>query len=725
MTSVDISSGIPWETVEQEWRAREFGSLRRSLASLDELKLDEVDDLLFGRDPQENGKPKPTAVLAEAFDAAGRSTDGPPLLALYVYGRCLEKWETSEAYERIEDVLRSLAEAAPELPPSPAAPDKLAALAVGQAQVITQAMSVEDGLRCSCPVAVSERAQEVVQTLDTLWAQESLPEVGVDGPWDLLRADADTSRRYFVAVAAVAEAVRAFADQESPGPIPELEQALAGLDRPFHGDVYESELRAHRAALAALNDTVARPRLWIEDAELTYVYPFALRLEGDGAAAVASALGGAVVKELEKFGLVATSRSVVMNDLWDRYGSVDSDAPHSGALIDLPPLIVETTAREVYPDEIDLIRFTAEVRLSSLGNHYLRIKTHVADEDVHGVNQALRRGSHAMGEESITCVGRNANLKWTTMASYAEEIIGAVAEAFSTTPIVTAGAPFHVVLAARAISVRDPEGAAASATRFNLERAVGASLLFNPVRHLATALEEWVRYPPPVVRNLLGDEGYAGDLVARTDNTTIVYMPSSPEWLVDEYQEMIEFAASLPPLFQIWEDEALQIAGTFDEALGRGQAPDPYGQELTLLEVEQRIRRELARLRSPKLCRTPGQRRFLDELWVAAGYPTLEVELDRRLTLFAERHERMAALRKRSEDRQRRGLEIVLAFLAAISFAGVLGWIDGTFGNSPPHGWLALWFEIAALCVVVLAVSAAVVVRRRKDIPVPQRGTRE
>jgi hypothetical protein len=718
MTSVDIISGIQWEAVKEEWRAREFRSLRLAVEQIEGLELDKVDDLLFERVPPEEGKP--ATVLVNAFEDAAKTDDGRLLLALYVYIRCLEKWETSEDYPRIRRVLCALGEAVAALPASPTPAAKLAALAVDQAMVINQAMSVEDGLSCSCPVAVGARAGGIVKTLDELWARESADGEGLDGPWDVLRADYKTSRQYFDAVVAVAKAVEAFADQKTPGPIPELAEVLDQLDGSLQGDVYESELRAHRAAFAALGDCAALRRLWIDNAELVYIYPFAVRLDEGGTAAMDDALGASVVEELKQINkLKATARPLIVNDMWDPYGRVDSDERHFGTLIELPELTVETTAREVYPDEVSLITFKAEIRVSSLGNHYLRVTSRLTDNDVHDVNQALRRGSHAMGAEKITCEGRTSDEdRWATIAEYAEEVIDSVAKALAPGPdataVVSAGAPFHVVLAAREISVRDGQGVAAPATSFDLESAVGASLLFHPVRHLATALEEWVRYPPPVVRNLLGQEAYAGDLVVRTDNTTIVYMPASPEWLIDEYQEMIEFTASLPALLRRWEREAQQAVDAFDDALSRGDVRDLSELELAILEVEQRIRGHLAFLRSPALCRTRGQRRFLDELWAAAGYFILETELDRRLALFAERHERIAALRSRSEERQRRWLEIVLAVLAAFSFAGVLQWIDGTFGEHPPHGWLGVGLEIAMLCVVVAAVMVAASVLRRR-----------
>jgi len=207
-------------------------------------------------------------------------------------------------------------------------------------------------------------------------------------------------------------------------------------------------------------------------------------------------------------------------------------------------------------------------------------------------------------------------------------------------------------------------------------------------------------------------------------------MPASPEWLVDEYQEMIEFAASLPPLFALWEREIEARAEQADRGL-----PDDAGEavderevaelELSILTLEQRIRRELAFLRSPALCRTRGQRRFLDELWSAAGYQVHEAELERWLARLAERQERIDALRRRWEEHRSKRfgekLELIGLLLAVTSLAGVFQWLDGTFGRRPPHGHLWAWVQavvlIATLGLVVaflFAVRGGFFERRRR-----------
>jgi hypothetical protein len=202
----------------------------------------------------------------------------------------------------------------------------------------------------------------------------------------------------------------------------------------------------------------------------------------------------------------------------------------------------------------------------------------------------------------------------------------------------------------------------------------------------------------------------------------VVVGPASPEWLIDEYEEMVEFVASIPPLLTLWEQQALALANELDNAsLVDDPIEELHHKEMNLRDLERNIRSQLAFLRSPALCRTRAQRQFLDELWARAGLPALEDELERRLTLLAERQEQVVAMvssidehnrRKQQERADRLGLpvQVVLGFLAAASLAEVLGWINQAFGVEG-RGWA--WIEAFTLMVSALVVVLVIVRARR------------
>jgi len=702
-SGAEESARVAWGEIQRQWREREYDALRYELRDFDARTIRAVDELLFG--PGTTTRAKAQAVLTDAFDAASNVPGGGRLLlALYVHGRCLDKWEQSEDYERIRHVVFGLDDVAGGTPQggSPTE-EQLVALVVRQAKTIDGAMSVEDALSCSCPVALEDRSRRLVADLLDLLDREKTLGEGLAEPREVVRADALTSLRYFGAIADVALAVGDWVDQDGPGQTDYFDGVLQTLDQALDGDVYESELRAHHASLVALKESAARPHLRIDAAEVVYVYPFALRWpapEPDHDAAVLRTLADdAVVVMLAENGITpAIAHELDINDVWER---VDVDEKgYAGAAIDLPPLSVLTTG-----DDVPL-GFTAEVRISRLGNHYLRVRSRLDGAGLHEVNQALRRGSHAMGEEEVA----SGTEVWETVTDYADEVIGAIAAALGAEKVQNPIARFHVVLAARSVSVKLPDGTTLAATPDSLREAVGASLLFNPVRHLTTSLEEWIRYPAPEVTNVLGPQGYTGDLVARTDNTTVTVMQSSPEWLIDEYEEMIEFVASVPPLLTLWERQARDLARDLEEEHSLEKLHEQAGK---LLELEQRIRGQLAFLRSPALCRTLGHRQFLDALWTAAGLPALETELERRLTMLADSQARITTrlswLDEQRRQRLRGGAELVLGLLAAASFAGALQWFDAAYDLNGPK-W---WGELSLLVLVIALVSLAILRSRR------------
>ncbi|HET8528908.1 MAG TPA: hypothetical protein VFL60_08355 [Gaiellaceae bacterium] len=692
-----------WRQIQDEWRDRNYTTLRRAVAALEGDAVDAVDDLLFGADA--GAAERAREVLHAAFAAAAASADGPLLLALYVHGRCLEKWERTEDYARIGAVLAALAEAAGTGVPDWAA-DPVSArmldLVVRQAQAVTAAMSVEDGLRCSCPVAVGSRSRAVVDAVERVLADELALGEGLGELRDVVRTDAETTLRYFQAIERIADVVLTFVQEEVPRAVDYFDDVLAALDGVAKGDVYESELRAHAACLESLRGSSAKPRLHVAEARVLYLWPFALRAKGHepGAdtddAVVARVRRGELASFLAERGFdAAPAEELELNDLW-----VVPESPEpgfGGASIMLPELAVRTTAGYW------LEPFTVQIRLSRLGNHEVRIESRLADAGLHEVNQALRRGSYAMGAEEI----RSGSRTWDTLSAYVEDVVRAVADGLESTAVVDLASRFHVVLGARAMSVVDETGRARPAALADLERCVGSTLLLHPVQHLATALEEWARYPEPSVANLVAGEGFAGDLVARTDNTTVLFMPSSPEWLIDEYEEMIDFMASIPSLMNLWE----RIVSERDRDLEQALDDEPpievlHQHRRRILELERLIRGRLAFLHSQALCRTRAQRRFLDQLWTAAGLDALEAQLESRLALLSDRERRIAAMVSVLDERRRRRqgarVEMVLAFLAAAAVSGVVLWFMEAFSvNGRSWAWGEAGVQLAIAAVVV------------------------
>ena len=275
---------VPWDEIATQWEEREYGALRDTVSRFPGFAAQDVEALLLDTEPTPEVALR---VLDDAFAAAGLDTDARLALALYVYSRCLERWEQTEDYEPIRTVVTALEAAAHEADGTADGRSELLAIVVGQAQLLDVAMNVEDAMNCSCPVAMGARAGKVVGGLVSLLERER--ELG-DGPARLraiVRSDAEMTRRYFEAIADTAKAVKEFVDRDAPGParfhgvlesLVRAEQAIARK-----GDVYESELRAHRVTLEALRDRAEEPRLRVDAAEVVYLYPFALDIDAETA----------------------------------------------------------------------------------------------------------------------------------------------------------------------------------------------------------------------------------------------------------------------------------------------------------------------------------------------------------------------------------------------------------------------------------------------------------
>ena len=725
--------GSAWEEIARQWRERRFDRLRSEVANLDDAAVERVDRVVDGELPGEEAEDALRGLFAST---AGRP-QGAVLAAVYVYARCLELWERSADYPHISHVLRALRSVTGEEVAGAAGPDApLVDLAVEQAQHMHDAMAVENALQCSCPVAAGEHAGLIVDHVGSLIKRMPAGSAA-DGAGGLLRADAEVAAIYFGRVRELADAVSSLIDlleQGEPvgdGHFSAVIDSIRAAERSdaIRDDVYRSELRTHLATAQALERSLEHPWVRIEDAELVYVYPFALQRDGREPddvidRAVREGLGWVLGS-----GVRPTAVSPMrLSDRWEH-----PDPPrrtYGGVSIHLPPVSVETTAHEpllrLEGIELELLEFTAEVRLSRLGNHYLRVRSEVREATLHDLNQALRRASPGMGDETVSCAGG----EWSRFVSpddevpgYVQAIIAGVAEGLGAEVVGDPTSDFHIGVGIRQATIQGGADTGEPPAADDLQTAVGASLLFHSVGDPATSLEEWVRYPSPKVENLMEGSGSVGDLIMRTPDTTVLYMPTSPEWLCSEYEEMIEFVASLPPLLAVWEKELRQRGETLEAALAelRKASADPgerlgqiHRDEAGLHELQAEIRAELADLHSPRLVNNRSTRAFLDRLWDAAGLPAHEAGLERQMAISATLQERLAALasgiaednRRRAEERQHRLQRFVEAGLGVItltSLAGLFDWLNGGFSLSDET---IVWLEVGLLVGSIVALVA-------------------
>jgi hypothetical protein len=705
---------VPWELIRRQWPQREFGALREAVPALEGFGLGRIDDLLDGETGGE-----PATELEQAFAVVDGDDDAELLLALFVYAKCLDKWERSSDYERIRGVIRGLRDAVDSRGRErDDVQRQLVDVIVGEAECMERAMAVENAMNCSCPVAMGKEAEGARSGTESVLRElETIDGTGFAELRELLASDAETQQVYFGAVGLVAKAVLDFVEDEPEVPrgIDETIEALRAAEAhpAIRGDVYESELRSHRDALAALRELAPRPRLEIAAAELVYLYPFAVVDGVATAEAVAKASSGMPL-ESGTLGPV-TVEQLRLTDLWEPRPL--GETGYTGWTIALPNILVTTTADE----QLD---FDPEIRLTSLGNHCLRITSRLDAASLHELNQALRRGSNAMGEETLQCCGST----WTKFVDYADEVVRTVAALLEGDLIWNVDATYHVVVAAHALTVVQPDGSRRPADEHDLRETVGAALLLRPIRQIATSLEEWVRYQPPEPENLLDELGYVGEWAVRTANTTVLFMPASPQWTIDAYREIAEFIATMPPLLRSWETRAVEQEAEHAElaavSADGGESEEEFAvrhaQERKLRNLEIEIRKRLALLHSPALCTTPTQRELLDRLWRAAGLEALERELESWMAFLSAVHARQSDLASAREEERSRvqeqlsrvqqkrqerieiWVQLLLGVIAATSLTQLFAWIGTTFEEEHP---VVSWIEVGLLVAIVLATG--------------------
>ena len=224
-TGANRASTIPWDKIQAEWKDREYSALAEAVsAAMDSAEKAIPDDLLFAPKVPTREKACDDLGIAFAFASDGAAgeppTDDELLLALYLYGRCLQKWEQSEDYDRIGivlDVLGDMRAARWPLGENTGARVLLMYRIVSQAKAVRTAMDVKGVMSCSCPDAVGTRARSIVTDLDALSELGAEPGGDLASLRNIVLSDADRSVRYFETIAAVADTILDFVQLDVNG----------------------------------------------------------------------------------------------------------------------------------------------------------------------------------------------------------------------------------------------------------------------------------------------------------------------------------------------------------------------------------------------------------------------------------------------------------------------------------------------------------------------------
>lgn len=728
-----------WELIRTEFEQRMIPSLMQYITDA-AIDVSPIDDAL-GDSPRFCDADTLTTALITVWKSLIDRPQVAPLFAVFAYSRSQLDWERSIKHNTINKVVAALLSSWNQAAHCFHGATRLVVdIIVDHTQGLTPCMAAENALHCSCPVDLSLRANQVSQESAKQFARSNdlLGTEWEDCAKQFLQPVLRAHNLTYTSIHQAANAVLDWAEQ-GPGAAPSLRRAIATLrrnerDDSVMRDVYAGELRAHRAGLTALLAYIENPdipQIRFDEARVVYVYPFTVPdLDGAQVCQLAGELSARALGATRRFRTVDTE----LTDVWSGYGRRHSE--YGGVSIQLPSLRVRTTSGEELDHQV-------EVRLSKLGNHYVRIHRAVTDATLHDLNQALRRVSTAMGAESISEPGSNQNI-WDRLPDYAASIstqlVGALRRArdgathlIVKPSIADENQPdahefssaidvyLHVLLEVRAASIKHGEcDGHWSASTEEIVRAAEA-LFHTPVQSLPTALEEWARLDcrePGTARHehqmtdLSRASRFPDDFIGSTYNSTVIVMPNTPNWALLEYEEQIEFAASLPPLLEHWRNQLDHAVSDDSRDLKKLISKDLAAKRFELQHLVGKIRDQAAGLNSINLCGSLPSRRFIDMLYDAAGLSQLQAELDATISRVESTYERMTALIAQRDDHRNRRyqvvVEVILAILAVSSLADVLSLVNSVFTLGVSR--TVAWWEIGGLVAAAILTSSVILV---------------
>lgn len=673
------------------------------------------------------------AMVCDSLDrllrSASRVRMAAPLLLLYVKALCERAWESIWDVTPLLSVMtqasvtwRSVRAADRPADPVPTG------LALRALDLLQHKMATLNAGNCGTLSTWARFAGQTSELAGQLhdearWVTSAL---GHDdsGLATMIAASADEDVRYFGALAVGAEA--AHLHFTTGGTDPRIAtRALLAAEGSFPDGIERAELRAHRLSMEALAAVADRPWLRVEHGSVVCLYPFGLFDGQDAVLPTATvetfdertvrlarehALGWTIVGcTVGEHPHTQVNREYALDDIWQ--GGDPMGRRYQGMSVTLPDL--ET----VDPDRPDggPIRIGVELRLSILGNHYIRLECPLGEATPPQLYAALCRFAPESGD--LLQLGTPIRLRgpgqdgraWARLADFATDVIGDVARSVSDmigSRVVSTGrsGAYHVLTTINRAVLVDPVGDGIDQVydARTAVRAPGGQALCHPVKHGIGALAEWLRYPTgegdlPVVKM----HGFAGDLVLRTCNTTTVFLPGTPSYLVGTVVEAAEFVASIEGIFEAWGHRVAshyeQLRAQFvsiGDGLGaqvrRAEGATTSGnrtavaelaelqgrlesQQLVLQRFVMASRLSLTFVTSPSLVTSPVIRETLDSLLAAARFEDLrtgfeglieEVLGDRIALLEAtvrrqqERETELARAaqerRDREEDQQRR-----------------------------------------------------------------------
>jgi hypothetical protein len=711
---------VDWGLLIKEFHRRETAVIYKALVDnglVEKRGHDEIAAAFTSKQKWINAFATPERAIVFAF-------------GLFAWG--MKEWEYSidhlsvaKTIDNSKAALREAKLCSEDIRSSPDAP--AVELIVSLADSLKKCMQVEGTLYISSLQQFNEVTSDIVKTYRDF--NETLDEEEFAGLNSSIRSSLkeliDTQLLFYTSLTYFGTAARAYrndvADSTSHDEaIRQLDNAKARLIE-LGPDVLAGELPPYRQVLAAFRDRLKLLTAQFDYVRIIYVYPFTIdHLFGvdiydkifatiygteTGSATAAGSDGkaeSAIAQPCALGGVRPISVSEAdLTDLWKwrgfrPSGEHDFDSPDYSAVdIEMPNLTITTEDGQ----ELDDYRVT--VRFTTLGNHYVRIEKDLFKPWPYEINQSLRRASSLMSETAITCERIGPWKPWPNLPEYAKSLVRSLSQLFgSGSPGFTQRTEeeilsdidvhFHVILEVRSASVEPSGHDRRDATEDEIKQ-FAAPLLLQPLTRMALAPEEWVSYSTSEWKNILTQDAFAADFAVGTPSTTILSMPSSPDWFYNSYEECIELVVSIGSLVRQWIHE---VREKHEFTRGRMQPRESPEAAAEFAKVRRRLHDKIVDIRKRRTILTPSElvgsghhRAFLENLFDIARISDMLEDLDAQLEIAELVHDRGVQHQRRLADEEQKSVEkerddrlrsyndvqqLLLLFIGSFALAGVV-----------------------------------------------------
>ncbi|SIR40159.1 hypothetical protein [Micromonospora avicenniae] len=632
------------------------------------------------------------SAIEHALTVAAPLPGAAPALLLYLEALFEEYWEEAWDIEPALEHMRFVGEGWSRLTAQGQAVDvATAGLVLQMIELLALEMVCYDAGYAGSLAAWSELAGRVAGRAERMLADAASCPPSPLSAFVTDQAGGDV--RYYRAVSLAARAVHdhfTTGGSDVGGAIGTLREAEESLP----DGIERSELRAHRYALEALAASVEQPWLRVEHGQIVYLYPFGLfeEVPGDGtwmgappSVNLPQELISAARREARDWTLAGcairdhpradVSADLSLSDVWK------GDDPHARQYRGMTIMLPDLEIRDVDRPEAEPQTFTVELRLSELGNHFLRIAGQLSGATPPQVYAAMVRVAPESGNLAqlgipLRMVETDPSApQWYRLSDFADRVIsdltGQLARA-TARRVRCSGRPgmYHVLLSVGRAALVSPSTGAVEPVRTAAEllSAFGAQPLCNPVRDGLSAVAEWLRYPVDAARLPVVDVSrFHGDLLMSSCNTTLMMTPGTPSYQMRSIAETAEFVASLDGMFASWQGQLASYHQVVLEKLaemttrldrtrtGLGPAAASSSahrddvEELTELQgrleaLQLRMhafvmssRTVLMFLTAPSLVTSPAIRVTIDQLLAAARFGELRAEFEDMVDKVADR----------------------------------------------------------------------------------------